>query len=451
MRFFNRAIECYNEGLEKYQDSYDLAYNKSRVQFELTQHPKLLRLLPKTPLEHLEIALQSSKLALALSPDNPDILFNTAQILTSISEELGGLSHPSFPNPLQVLEEALGLFQSCIQMQELAVLSFREQTAAMASLPDSMDLDSDNQDISNASIKHDSCVNESEYSVVQDDRWATIIEPVTDETILDTTLASLECLTTYIQLVSSDYPHEIKKAEEYMQSFIQKLNIDLIENDRKTEACIIKAGLICAYATAQFFSSRIDFETYLQTINDAYTEIDLSSNPRGLCDFAESLIAYNKALHLHVPETTYQILVTRWKALTKAQEYLTSSSKISSYENLEKIHLTRGDVELLRFQLGQEEISLDIARENSLILLKNAEKYYRGSSKIAKNIGADTIILEANIKEGLAIALTGDLLKIKELNLDLNHNLTKSIFQDVVEDGIVTIDQLKKLGYEKIS
>lgn len=43
----------------------------------------------------------------------------------------------------------------------------------------------------------------------------------------------------------------------------------------------------------------------------------------------------------------------RWTRLTKAGEVLTQASKLPQVENLASIHIERGDVELLRLQLGK--------------------------------------------------------------------------------------------------
>jgi len=47
---------------------------RARVQYELTQHPKLLKELPGTLLELLQTALESSRYALKLNPENVDVL-----------------------------------------------------------------------------------------------------------------------------------------------------------------------------------------------------------------------------------------------------------------------------------------------------------------------------------------------------------------------------------------
>lgn len=44
------------------------------MQYELTQHPRLLEKLPGTLLELLKTALESSRYALNLNQDNADVL-----------------------------------------------------------------------------------------------------------------------------------------------------------------------------------------------------------------------------------------------------------------------------------------------------------------------------------------------------------------------------------------
>lgn len=77
------------------------------------------------------------------------------------------------------------------------------------------------------------------------------------------------------------------------------------------------------------------------------------------------------------------MLQSRWQALTTALNALTTASKIPSADNLPKIHLARGDVELLRFQLGQPPNNFDSAAKNAGVLVKNAEKFYRGAKALA--------------------------------------------------------------------
>lgn len=47
---------------------------RARVQYELTQHPKLANELPAPLIDLLSTALQSSRAALALNGENADVL-----------------------------------------------------------------------------------------------------------------------------------------------------------------------------------------------------------------------------------------------------------------------------------------------------------------------------------------------------------------------------------------
>lgn len=98
-RFFLRAIEMYRDGLNKFPTSFDLAYNRyvrnpqgpwnllnlklpsARLQYEMTQQPRLLVHLEKPVVELLQMALESHKCALELDRDNADALLWVAKQL----------------------------------------------------------------------------------------------------------------------------------------------------------------------------------------------------------------------------------------------------------------------------------------------------------------------------------------------------------------------------------
>lgn len=52
-------------------------------------------------------------------------------------------------------------------------------------------------------------------------------------------------------------------------------------------------------------------------------------------------------------------------------------------DNIVKIHIARGDVEILRYQLGQMEIAFKAAVDNGNVLLGNAGKFYIGAKNNA--------------------------------------------------------------------
>lgn len=69
-----------------------------------------------------------------------DLLSNTAQALTSYVEALQDASNTA--DPLPFLEEALTLFQKCLEYQEIQYREFEEQSAAAAALV-AAEIDSD--------------------------------------------------------------------------------------------------------------------------------------------------------------------------------------------------------------------------------------------------------------------------------------------------------------------
>jgi hypothetical protein len=52
----------------------------------------------------------------------------------------------------------------------------------------------------------------------QDDRWATIVEPVTNDTILDTLLIQLETLTTLVKALPQGHTEALGFASDYAAS-----------------------------------------------------------------------------------------------------------------------------------------------------------------------------------------------------------------------------------------
>ena len=98
-RFFVRAIDEYEKGLRAFPQSFDLAYNKyvvqtvfyltvtspgpasciltgsrARVQYQITQHARLLAQHATSAVELLKAALESHRYALTLRPDDADAL-----------------------------------------------------------------------------------------------------------------------------------------------------------------------------------------------------------------------------------------------------------------------------------------------------------------------------------------------------------------------------------------
>ncbi|CZT05553.1 uncharacterized protein RAG0_11588 [Rhynchosporium agropyri] len=453
-RFFVRAIDCYDEALKKFPNSFDLAYNKARVQYELTQHPKLLRQLPGSLLDLLQTALTSSQFALSLNEENADALFNLAQVLTSLAENLSESSTDG--STLDLIEEALRLFQLCLECQEKQA----KESAAQAQLAESMlsnNSDAPHGQPTDVVDSEESGISVSTASAMdiddgkepaQDARWASIVEPVTNDVLLDTVLAQLETLSQLCGLMLNVSEEAIGRVETYAKDLINfKLDQYVTGTDRFLEANITKANFLCAFINLQFQANLTDINRYAETIHTAYSTINLEASAEGLCSYAEALIAFNSSTRILTTTdpkvNSRDTLAARWSSLSKALKHLTAASEIPEVDNIVKIHIARGDVEVSRFQLGQTDIVFDPARDNSEVLLKNAGKFYVGAKNLASTLGWEDEGIEAAFKQALVKGLLGD---GNELKVGL-HEAQKgtALLVELLEDGLVTREQLHKM------
>ncbi|QSZ35581.1 hypothetical protein DSL72_008451 [Monilinia vaccinii-corymbosi] len=436
-RFFMRAVDSYEEALKKFPNSFDLAYNKARVLYELTQYPKLAAQVPGTLLDLLITALEASRYALGLNQDNADILFNTAQVLTSIAEVTSETRDIGNDDNLALLEEAIELFQRCLTLQEYQYTQSQAQAGFVPTSESDPDSEEGGAPLSDANSQPP-----------QDDRWATIIEPVTLDTLLDTLIAQLQTLTLLCGLVNVDAGRGLPWIEEYSSPLIgQKLpNYLQGTTDREQEAGLAKSNFVAALADANFRVQRIDIGTYERVLNDAYSSLNLDDHPGGLCEKAEAFISYNASLRLNYDAAqSPDVTASRWKVLTAALDSLTKASKLPSADNLAKIHILRGDVELLRFQLGQHPSNYDVAFKNGTVLAKNAEKFYRGAGILARNEGLSKELEEAGVKEAVAMSLYGEKTKLLEA-VKQQAELVRGVLEDSLDDGLISYEALSGMG-----
>src|SRR5256885_8729544 len=144
----------------------------------------------------LEIALESHRCALRLEPDNADTLFNTAGVLTSIAEETAKDANLSDARALGLLKEALELQNKCLVIQERMFGESQEQQAAMMDPAQLREPDLTNE----TTVQPQSPDKDADES---EEQWASIVEPLTKEILLDTIEAQLSTLTTLCSILSS--------------------------------------------------------------------------------------------------------------------------------------------------------------------------------------------------------------------------------------------------------
>ncbi|EEA21393.1 hypothetical protein EYB25_007341 [Talaromyces marneffei] len=443
MRFFMRAIEIYDNGLAKFPTSFDLAYNKARVQYEITQHPKLATQLPAPQIKILHIALQSHRHALVLDQDNADVLFNTAQVLTSLAEALTESKRANegrIQEAMKYLNEALELFQRCLVVQELRYTESQEQIKMLEA----------NETPQTSAEEPAAEEMDTESEAPPQEEWAAVVEPVTKDTLVDTAVAQLETLATLCGLLALDGGNGLAWVEEYSYDLLRTRIAAYVEGtDREQEVALARAIFVAALTEVLYRSGRADVETYQRELSGAFSpELDLSENPEGLCSKAEALTSFNSAIADNPPagnmEEVQKSLVSRWQALTAALEALTTASKLASADNVPKIHIARGDAEMSRWRLGRPPWSYPVAGENAPTLLKNAQTYYRGAAALARRDGDSEQEKEGSCKEALAAALAGDKTKLDQLR-SVDSEKVMGIAQEMIEDGLVGLDDAESL------
>lgn len=166
------------------------------------------------------------------------ILSNTAQVLTSLSEKIS--ETPSDASAaLPLVEEALALFQQCLELQEKQARESASQQQAMeAMIADSNsitipttessattksddDSGSENGGVALSGPSSATSMDVDNNKSAEDDRWATIVEPVTNEVLLETVLAQLEALAQLCGQVVNVSQDAISWIDNYAKELIE--------------------------------------------------------------------------------------------------------------------------------------------------------------------------------------------------------------------------------------
>ncbi|KAI4115165.1 MAG: hypothetical protein LQ345_004192 [Seirophora villosa] len=433
-RFFARALNDYDDGLNKFPASFDLAYNK-----------------PGDLLALLRTALVSHRYALEISQENADLLFNTGQVLTSLAELIseGPPEHTDAPHadPLQLYQEALEFFQRCLSLQEYQLTQADAEANASATGP--MDVEKRDVEVGEGKISEP---NQSAPS--DEDHWATIVEPVTPNSLLDSLLVQVETLTSVCGLLSARGTDDPGWVEQYYQSLLhERISLAAKETGRYRESALTKAKFRCALAEAGFSTARLDISTYERGIVAAYEDlVDFSVDAEALCDRADAELAFHVTFRKSLQrgsigtmqESRAASSVIRWKHLTKALDSFTTASKLVNAKNLPRIHLRRGDCEMHRRSLGFAPSAYDIAAKSATTLLKNAEIFYRGAAKVATAEAAKDEEAEALFKEAVVAGLLGKMSKLQE-KASGEKARVHEIVGDMVEEGMLSMDDAQKL------
>lgn len=377
---------------------------------------------------------------------------NTAQVLRSLAEsiEQNKAENKNYES-LRMYQDAFEIFEKCLKTQE-EILSKAGFEDADLSLVEAASHDEDTQ-MADAHIQPAS----------PEEAWVAIVEGVSEETILDTIIELIGTMTNICALISNQDMDEVKnidenyhinleRIDEYFKKTVQAKIHKYIKPDntsREDEIMLAVANYTCAYAEASFRTGRTSILNYDREVKLAFSPERLRSistgsrllnSPEALCDKANAEISFALSIQSQLPILLAPSSLCnldllnnlRWAHLTTALEAATEASKQDKHEPgiLPRIHLLRGDCEVLRYRLREAPCNYVLAVKSREKLLKNADKYYRGAAAFAQNENAAEELDEATVKSAVVWALLGygdRLDKLAAKNLDMLRNEVEEV------------------------
>ncbi|KAI0528092.1 hypothetical protein F5B22DRAFT_19496 [Xylaria bambusicola] len=397
LRFADRALDVYSQGLAKFPRSFDLAYNKARLELEKATDPVLSEALEMPIIDALRQALSSHNYARDLEPTHPDTLFNMAQVLTSMAERIAEDDESDDSEAIQNLEKALEIQSHCFQLQLAAFEKSRlelEQAMRETAQQEMSPIGGVEATSSNTTTEP--------QNVNQEEQWVSIEEPITAVTLLETIIAQIEALSALCSILSSDQTVSSMSALSWIDSYstnllTQTLPTLLSENQealepRLPDVLLPRAVFMSNYLELSFRVSAIDVEKYRQELDAAFIQPGLDgASENVLLAIANALLSLNSALADSNSEAESHAAF-RWKILIDAQSRLSSVASIPHIDKhtLATTHLLRGDISLFLQILAYPPVAHSQAQTTTPQLLKHAEVYYRNASKLLGSFGSST-------------------------------------------------------------
>jgi hypothetical protein len=453
------------------------------------------------PIDLLKETLLSHRYALNLDQGNADVLFNTAQVLTSLGEKLSEAKndHEARQGSISLLQEAVELFSSCLAKQEMDFEEFQALRKAgdeAAAVPES----AVPQQPEDTDVDEDSDGSE---------KWAAVVEPVTPSTLIESALAQLTSLTTLISISAPAESSTVARIVELAASLIQRKlpgYISLLPDEEAEkehvatpsstflsvststiqthlaepqgasskaaaarEIQLASAIFQAALADTEYrsrLSSVQDYSARLKSIFTALIGAEEPSNtpepppPSFLCAYADALMDFASSLTDGGGETEAELTTLCWTSLSQADSLLGTALNIlgtthdavlpaADSPNKPSIHLLRGDVSLLRRQLALLPAALPSVAGSAATLLKNAGVYYRGAAALAQREGSVDVASEAQVKATMVRIIEEGTLggeNATSLFAGLGLRRVRDVVEDMVEEGLIEEQAKEMLG-----
>lgn len=386
------------------------------MEFDLSQQPTLVAKLTVPLLDLLQQALESHRYALRLNEESADILFNTAQVMISIAEhvtEYGIFSAQADAVPL--LREALELLSACFTRQEMIV---EEQNANSNEAEGGVSISDDSIPSAQPSASSYKAAEENEDSD-DEGEYVTVQAYITPSDLLDTARSSLTALTLLITLEDPSAASSLAKMGHALLNDKIPLYLSQLETDERAEE-EPEIGL----ERAQFYSSltiadlKLNTATpqeSLQRLHQAFAALD-NTDIAVLCTYADSLVELVTTAQTFAASSTpvSDLANACWTTLSKAQDLYAAAVKLNNDEAKQRkprIYESRGDVELLRFNLATTPAAAlsPAVQKSAPTLIKNAQTYYRGAMNLFKAEGDAEAAAKVEVRGLIAAVLDGKL------------------------------------------
>lgn len=393
------------------------------MQYEVAMHPRFVAQsqvpLPTALLE----ALESHRYVLRLDHDNTDALFNTGELLTEIAERIAEDDQQVGSVALPLLEEALGILQQCLSLQETQYLRFQETLGRGAHPEDSSQgpTSQDCEDRLSSAIVNDTS---------EEEQWALVVEPITKDTLIDTVLAQLGTLTSLCNILTSEEgisQHQTLRRIEEISAHLLSDKLPAYEDgkNQRSNVTLRIAQFKSAFLEASFRARIMDIKTYKCELDAVFVSAGLDQGSYSvLMTHADCLITFVSAINGNARNDLSSVAAIEWDALSAAIASLTKAGKVRDLfpNDAAETHSKRGDLSLLQYQLGKSLTSFAVAAQNVTLSLENARVYYRNATNLTTDEakrrihGQKQLLVGALQGENLSISIGEETLTMIALN-----------------------------------
>jgi tetratricopeptide (TPR) repeat protein len=482
LRFYNRALAVYEEGLQKFPKDFDLAYNKANLQYLLATDARLLKHIlstkQATEVDLLQQSLESHRYAMHLDQGNSEILFNTATVLTSLAEKFDESNDDERKwDAIKFLQEAIELFSSCLTRQEFDLDEFKTMQREVQAAHDTQE---------------EIMPEQGETEMVDSPELAEVVEAITPSTLIETALAEMSAITTLVTIVSSDTPARanisstlaslneigsnilgvklpaymdllskmpvIEKKGPPMEVRVLSVTTSKVEiesnipsispfEEAQREIAIVSVTFYSSLASAEYSNNLTSYQSYALRLESIFEGVNatrdetspdfLLARATAYDDFATAILISDVDRDLqNAREVAWNALSISVASISDALNGLSqkkSGAKLSSKDILKsRLFLLGGDVALHQHRLATATPgSQDVVKKE---LMAKAFHSYEEAEREAIDVSDEDMMVEARIKKFL-VESGGNPSQSTFVGLDLA--TVNSVIQDMADQGLI--------------